>query len=89
EMADRTEGYNQRDIKRLCAKIKNLLIKDVLEKYESEDQALEALQNKTYCLTEEIFAQAQADYSPSPKDAIDRELAEFAAIRAREQEKNG
>ena len=89
EMADRTDTYNYRDIDRLCDQIKVLALKDVLEKYSDEEQAVEALRSGEYVLTRAMFDDAFEDYIPSPKDAVVRELNAFEEAQRRMREEAG
>ena len=76
DMAALTEEYNYRDIDRLSERVKNLLLKDVLDLYgNDEDAAVNALESGEYRLTRELFETAQAGYNPTPKDEIKAELA--------------
>lgn len=77
DMASATDTYNYRDIERLAAKVKNMVLKDVIRIYKNEDAALEALKSHTYRLTKELFEQAQQNCLPTPKDDIIRELDEW------------
>lgn len=89
DMADATNTYNYRDIERLCDKIKNMVLNDVLSSYENEEAAIEAMQSGTYCLTRELFEAAQSDYTPSPKEAIVRELDTFEEAQKKQRESMG
>ena len=89
DMAAATEQYNYRDIDRLCDKIKNLVLNDVLSVYGDEERAIEALQNGSYVMTRELFDKAQADYTPSPKEAIIRELDAFEEAQKKQREQMG
>ncbi len=75
DMADLTDNYNQRDIRRLTEKVKRL-IKDALTKAYGEDEAaaVAALQNGEFRMTREMFTKAVNGYQPSKKDDIIRSL---------------
>ncbi len=77
EMAARTERYNYRDIDRLCNKIKDMVIQDVMRACESEDEAIEALSTGRYALRGELFERALGECLPTPKDDILRSLDEW------------
>ena len=89
DMAARTETYNYRDIDRLCDKIKNLALKDVLDIYGSEEAAIEAMKSGDYVINERMLENALADYTPSPKEAIVRELDAFEEAQRQYQEQMG
>ncbi len=90
EMASCTDTYNYRDIERLCDKIKNLALNDVLDLYHSDEAAaIEAMRSGEYVLTRELFDAAQSDYTPSPKEAIVRELDAFEQAQKKQQEAMG
>lgn len=77
DMADATDTYNYRDIQRLVSKIKNMVLKELMQQYKTEAAALEALKSKSYRLTRALFDQAQNNCLPTPKDDIIRELDEW------------
>ncbi len=89
DMAAVTDTYNYRDIDRLCARIKNLMLRDVLEKYHTESAAIEAMQNGSFVLSREMFRTALEGYTPSPKEAIIRELNAFEEAQKKQQEQMG
>ncbi|MBQ9155528.1 MAG: ATP-binding protein [Eubacterium sp.] len=78
-MSERCAGYNYRDIDRLNEIVKEMILKDLLNEYHEEQAAIKALKDHDYHLTKKVFDAAQADYTPSPKDAIIRELDEWEA----------
>ena len=77
EMAARTERYNYRDIDRLCSKLKDMIVKDVMKSSKNEDEAIDALKTGRYVLTKELFEQALAECLPTPKDDILKALDEW------------
>lgn len=77
DMAEMTDTYNYRDIQRLVNKIKNMVLKDVMRKFQDEDQALEVLKTGKYRLTCDLFEMAQENCLPTPKEDIIRELDEW------------
>lgn len=79
EIADVTENYNYRDISRLVARIKNRILRELIKKYPNEDQALEALQNKEYKLTREMFFVSKEQCLPTPKEDIIKDLDDWEA----------
>ncbi len=89
DMAAQTETYNYRDIDRLCDKIKNLALKDVLEQYGSEEAAIEAMKSGEYTINQKTVYNALQDYTPSPKEAIVRELDAFEEAQRLYQEQRG
>lgn len=76
-MAAATENYNYRDIDRLCARIKQNLIKDVMAKYPDQRAAIEALKCGAFTLTKAAFDKARSECLPTPKDDILRTLDEW------------
>ncbi|MBR2189809.1 MAG: ATP-binding protein [Eubacterium sp.] len=89
DMAACTDTYNYRDIERLCDSIKNLVLNDVLEMYGDETAAVDAMKSGSYVLTRELFDATQAGYTPSPKEAIIRELDAFEAAQKQQREQQG
>lgn len=73
DMAEETDNFNQRDIKRLCEKIKRLIKERVQERY-SDDGAVAALKSGDFCLTRELFMEALNSNQPSRKDDVIRSL---------------
>ena len=78
EMAEATEGYNQRDIDRVISHLRVLLRKSVLsgEAVNAAD-AVNALKTGEARITREMFEAALAKYHPAPKDDIEKSLNEF------------
>ena len=76
-MAGETDTYNYRDIDRLCARIKQNLISDVMKQYPDQKSALEALKCGAFPLTKEAFDKARSECLPTPKDDILRTLDEW------------
>ena len=74
DMAEETDNYNQRDIKRLCANIKRLIKNNLQKAYSDEAAAVEAMEKGDFCLTREMFMEAVNAYQPSKKDDIIRSL---------------
>ena len=89
EMAKSSVNYNYRDVDRLVEKVKALILKDILEKCPTEEAAVEALTDGTYQLTRALFKTAQDAYTPTPKDAILREIDEWQARYKKNQEAEG
>ena len=85
-MAEETYNYNQRDIKRLCIQIRDLVKKDVQSIYPDEHESVEALKSGSYTLSKEIFEKALNLYVPSRKDDIIRTLDEWDKDRERRSE---
>lgn len=78
EMAEATEGYNQRDIDRVISHLRVLLRKSVLsgEAVNAAD-AVNALKTGEARITREMFEAALTKYHPAPKDDIEKSLNEF------------
>lgn len=89
DMVRTSVDYNYRDIDHLCEKVKELVLNDVIDIYPDENEAIEALKNGEYVLTRELFAVAQSAYTPSPKDAIKKELDDWEARYNRKVEEKG
>ena len=89
DMAEVSDQYNYRDIDRLSDLVKNRVLKEVLELYPDENQAIEMMQNKNYFLTREMFEAARSEYNPTPKDMINRELDEWEARFQKNKEQDG
>ena len=68
EMAERTEGYNYRDLDRLEEHLKDKAFSLLRSTYTNEDEAYDALVNGDFRLTREIFDEAFDAYEPTPKD---------------------
>ena len=73
-MAQETEQYNYRDLDRLVAKIKAMVVKDVMKKYGTEKAALEALKSGQYRINKAFFDEARSNSLPTPKEDILAEL---------------
>ena len=91
DMADATEDqeneYNYRDIERLCEEIKVLAIQDVLNIYNDEDKAISAMQTGEYSISKELFEKAREKCTPTPKQAIKKEILEWnKLIKIREED---
>lgn len=76
DMAQATEGYNQRDINRVADHMRMIIRRGVAE-YGSGAAAVEALRDGRFRLTRALFQQAMDKYQPAPKDEIERSLNEF------------
>ena len=77
DMAEATATYNYRDIDRLCSRIKNKILKDVVAKFKTEDAAIDALKSGKYRLAEGLFEDVKSSCLPTPKEDIVRELDEW------------
>lgn len=77
DMAEASEGYNQRDINHVSVKIKKMIRSRLSGNYETGEQAAKALKNGEFKLTKALFNEAVATYTPSPKDDVERKLNEF------------
>lgn len=74
DMADETDNYNQRDIKRLCKNIKRLIKKDLQNRYSDDAEAVKAMKSGEYRLSRKLFMKALSSYVPSKKEDILRSL---------------
>lgn len=88
-MAQETEQYNYRDLDRLIAKLKAMILKAVMKEYGGEKAALEALRAGQYRISKALFDEARANCLPTPKDAILKELDEWEEQIKRGQEEMG
>ncbi len=77
DMAEATEGYNQRDINRIVTKLKKLIRTSVADGCADGQMAVERLKSGDFRTTRQLFDQALASYTPTPKDDIERQLNEF------------
>ncbi len=89
QMAASSVHYNYRDVDRLVEKVKAQVLKDILATYPDEDAAVEALANGSYRLSQKLFANAQSEYTPTPKDSILEEIDDFEARYNRNKEADG
>ncbi len=89
DMAKASHQYNYRDIDRLTSIVKNLILKDAIAIYGDQMGAVEAMKNQEYHLTRELFQAAQADYTPTPKDEIIKELDEWEKRFNKQKEQDG
>ena len=76
-MAEATEMYNYRDIVRLCNRLKNEIVRDIMTKYSDEEAAINALKDCSYMVERKQFETAKQNCLPAPKDAIIRSLDEW------------
>ena len=76
-MAEATEMYNYRDIVRLCNRLKNEIVRDIMTKYSDEESAINALKDCSYMVERKQFETAKQNCLPAPKDAIIRSLDEW------------
>lgn len=77
DMAVQTEKYNYRDIDRMVARLKKEIKKRVIHEYHDEQEAIEVLKSGDFRLTRELFESVQANFLPTPKDEIEKELDEW------------
>ena len=77
---------SERDIKRLCIQVRDIVKKDVQSIYPDEHESVEALKSGSYTLSKEIFEKALKLYVPSRKDDIIRTLDEWDKDRERRSE---
>lgn len=76
-MAEKTWRYNYRDIERLSSALKIALFRDVMELYEDQQMAINALKESKYQLTLEKFEEVMSKFKPSPKESILVNLANW------------
>lgn len=76
DMGARTDGYNYRDIERVCTIIKKNIFEAIREETTDQDKAIEMLKNGEFELELKDFEEAQSTFTPSSKkdilDAIDQ-----------------
>lgn len=70
EMGEKTPMYSYRDIDRLVASVKNVLLKEVTKVYADDKQAVNALKSGEYQLTRAHFEEALSTVTPSMKDDV-------------------
>ena len=58
-MAEATEMYNYRDIVRLCNRLKNEIVRDIMTKYSDEEAAINALKDCSYMVERKQFETAK------------------------------
>ena len=68
EMAERTEGYNYRDLDRLEEHLKDKIFSHLRTVYTDENEAYDALISGEFKVTRELFDEAYDAYEPTPKD---------------------
>ena len=76
-MAQETEAYNYRDIDRLIAKMKTMMVKQLMKDYGTEAKALAALKAGEYKISVALFDEARHSCLPTPKDGILREIDQW------------
>lgn len=83
---DSENEYNYRDVERLCEEVKVLAIQEVLKLYDDEDKAIAAMMSGEYGISKELFEKAKAKCTPTPKQAIKKEIQEWnKLIKLREE----
>lgn len=72
EIGDLTEKpiYNYRDIERLCDELKISVMNEALNRYNSEEAAIDALKSGEIGINKELYMAASKKCRPSPKDSI-------------------
>lgn len=87
DMADETDNYSQRDIKRLVDMIKQAVKRDLQEIYVDDvDAMVDAMKTKKYLLTRKLFMDTLKQYQPSRKDEIMHNLDKWDAKRLKNEE---
>ena len=76
-MAQETETYNYRDIDRLIAKMKTMMVKQLMKDYGTEAKAMAALKAGEYKISVALFDEARHSCLPTPKDGILREIDQW------------
>lgn len=69
-----TKDYNYRDIERLTTKMKTMVLTELMEQYGDQELAIEALKNKQYLITRELFEKAKEECKLVPKTKIEESL---------------
>lgn len=76
-MAQETETYNYRDIDRLIARMKTMMVKQLMKDYGTEAKAMAALKAGEYKISVALFDEARHSCLPTPKDGILREIDQW------------
>lgn len=79
EMGEKTEMFSYRDIDRLVANMKNLLLKAVTTEYKDGKIAIEKLQSGEFRLTRALFEEALSMTVPTPKQDVLETMKEWRA----------
>ena len=87
DMADETDNFSQRDVKRLVDMVKRAVKNDLKEIYGEDSEAMiKAMQDKEYLLKKEMFMSVRKEYQPSRKEEIMRNLDKWDAERSSSEE---
>lgn len=79
DVAEQTEGYNQRDINRVVDRVRLLMRKELVSLYPEDQKAIEAMKSGRYRMSRSLVEQALAEYVPTPKNDIEAQLSDFEA----------
>ena len=85
-MAEATDNYNYRDIDRLTEKLKHLILRKLSSQYTDQEEAIRALKEGQFVLSEQLFEEARRECVPSPKDQILKELDEWDSEYTKRQD---
>ncbi len=69
--------YNYRDIERLCDELKIRVMSEVINRYSSEDTAVEALKTGEFGINRSLFLSVSSKCRPTPKDSIIKQLEDW------------
>ena len=69
--------YNYRDIERLCEELKYHVMSESVNRYKSEDRAIEALKSGEFGINKELYLAVSDKCKPTPKDSIIKQLEEW------------
>ena len=79
DVADMTEGYNQRDINRVVDRIRLLMRKELVSSYADDRSAIADMRSGAFRLRRGLVEQALSEYVPTPKNDIEAQLSAFEA----------
>ena len=81
KLADRTEGYSQRDINRVSQNILKMVYRGVLAQVgtdaDAASKAVHSLKEGSFCLKEDLVSEVLSAYKVKPLSEIERSLREF------------
>lgn len=79
DVAELTEGYNQRDINRVVDRIRLLMRKELVSIYSDDRKAISAMKTGEFRLSRSLVKQALSEYMPTPKNDVEAQLSAFEA----------
>ena len=77
ESDDEEKQYNYRDIERLCEELKEMVMDNAMQLYQSQAAAIQALKTGAYGINRELFEKAREKCLPTPKKSIMKDLKEW------------